>query len=182
MDELREEYLKKVHRVFNSSGVDLWRAIDIRTESEVAFKSIKLVVTNQIKERIVEELRRQFEYVCANIVKYQGAFVTTDGIGICTTYMPEGSLEKLAQKMLQMKKKFPEEILGTVVSCVVNALIFLHGRYSIHGNIKPRNILLDVNGNFKVCDPIASETLNRHSTSSPTGSYDSKCYSAVSVQ
>ena len=63
-------------------------------------------------------------------------------------------LEKLYKEHLMPKNIFiPEAILGKVTVSVIKALKYLKDTHEIiHRDVKPSNILIDWNGNIKLCD------------------------------
>lgn len=86
---------------------------------------------------------------CDDIVKCLGFLVSDCDVWICMElmYMCFDKLLKL------VKKPIPEEILCKMSVSVLNALNYLKQTHKvIHRDIKPSNILIDENGQIKLCD------------------------------
>lgn len=63
------------------------------------------------------------------------------------------SLDKFYLKVYKNNKRIPEDILGKVTVSVVNALHYLHTKLRvIHRDVKPSNILINRQGQVKMCD------------------------------
>merc|ERR1719153_548427 len=63
------------------------------------------------------------------------------------------SLDKFYLRAKNTSKSIPEEILGKIAFSVISALDYLHTRLSvIHRDVKPSNILINREGNVKMCD------------------------------
>merc|ERR1712241_420300 len=63
------------------------------------------------------------------------------------------SLDKFYMRTKSTSKSIPEEILGKIAFSVISALDYLHTRLSvIHRDVKPSNILINREGNVKMCD------------------------------
>uniref|UniRef100_A0A914EG14 mitogen-activated protein kinase kinase n=1 Tax=Acrobeloides nanus TaxID=290746 RepID=A0A914EG14_9BILA len=52
----------------------------------------------------------------------------------------------------QILPKVPEDIIGVIAHRILDALAFCKDHNIIHRDVKPRNVLLTLNGNVKLCD------------------------------
>ncbi|XP_022657489.1 dual specificity mitogen-activated protein kinase kinase 7-like [Varroa jacobsoni] len=87
---------------------------------------------------------------CPHIVHCYGYFVTDSEVWICMELMTS-CIEKLQR--LRSHEPVPEQMLGYICVSVVKALNYLKDKHGvIHRDVKPSNILLDRNGNVKLCD------------------------------
>lgn len=61
---------------------------------------------------------------------------------------------KLAYKLVADTEEvaIPEAVLGKTASSVISALHYLHQMKVIHRDVKPSNILINRNGQVKLCD------------------------------
>lgn len=85
---------------------------------------------------------------CLNIVYSYGYFVSEYEVKICMELMAT-----CLDRLLKKSGRFPEKILGKTTVSVISALDFLKRELNvIHRDVKPSNILLDYNGNIKLCD------------------------------
>lgn len=63
------------------------------------------------------------------------------------------SLDKFYAKVYKHNKSIPEDILGKISLAIVSALHYLHTRLKvIHRDVKPSNILINREGQVKMCD------------------------------
>ena len=86
---------------------------------------------------------------CRDIVVCLGCFITESDVWICMELMAT-CFDKLLK---QLKAPIPEPICGKVAVTTVRALNYLKEKHNvIHRDVKPSNILLDSNGNIKLCD------------------------------
>ncbi|KAJ3600227.1 hypothetical protein NHX12_031213 [Muraenolepis orangiensis] len=90
---------------------------------------------------------------CPYIVQFYGALFREGDCWICMELMAV-SFDKFYKFVYcSLDDVIPEEILGKITLATVNALNHLKENLKIiHRDIKPSNILLDRNGNIKLCD------------------------------
>ncbi|KAI2658808.1 Dual specificity mitogen-activated protein kinase kinase 4 [Labeo rohita] len=90
---------------------------------------------------------------CPYIVQFYGALFREGDCWICMELMST-SLDKFYKYVYcALDDVIPEEILGKITLATVKALNHLKENLKIiHRDIKPSNILLDRNGNIKLCD------------------------------
>ncbi|XP_042561470.1 dual specificity mitogen-activated protein kinase kinase 4-like isoform X3 [Clupea harengus] len=90
---------------------------------------------------------------CPYIVQFYGALFREGDCWICMELMST-SLDKFYKYVYgESDDVIPEEILGKITLATVKALDHLKEKLKIiHRDIKPSNILLDRNGNIKLCD------------------------------
>ncbi|KAK9890004.1 hypothetical protein WA026_008817 [Henosepilachna vigintioctopunctata] len=115
----------------------------------MARKLIHLEVKPAIKKQIIRELKVLHECNFAHIVGFYGAFYIDGEISICMEYMDAGSLDLILKKA----GRIPENILGKITVAVLKGLSYLRDKHSImHRDVKPSNILINSNGEIKICD------------------------------
>ncbi|XP_075034237.1 dual specificity mitogen-activated protein kinase kinase 4 isoform X2 [Mixophyes fleayi] len=90
---------------------------------------------------------------CPYIVQFYGALFREGDCWICMELMAT-SFDKFYKYVYSsLDDVIPEEILGKITLATVKALNHLKENLKIiHRDIKPSNILLDRNGNIKLCD------------------------------
>lgn len=120
------------------------------------------------KEERIHELQREVEIFKQlekheNIVMFYGLCIVKEQAWICMELM-DMSLTNLYQKFYDSVKStddsFPEEILGAITVCMISALSYCKSKNIIHRDIKPDNILLNSNGQIKLCDFGVSKVLS----------------------
>ena len=87
------------------------------------------------------------------------SFQTANYAFIAMEYMPGGDLSKAKQNFKGQPEDF-EVYIRKLVSQVVIALIDLHSNGIIHKDVKPKNILIDTNGNARLADFGVSQKLS----------------------
>lgn len=139
--------------------------------------ALKAITTNpnpEVQKQILREL--QFNRTCnsPHIVKYFGTFLSeeTASIFIAMEYCGGGSLEAIYKRVKARDGRIGEKVLGKVAEGVLSGLSYLHERKIIHRDIKPQNILLDAEGQVKLCDfGVSGEVVNSLATTFTGTSY-----------
>ncbi|KAI8594589.1 kinase-like domain-containing protein, partial [Dissophora ornata] len=81
------------------------------------------------------------------IVDFYGAFFIETCVYYCMEFMDAGSLDKLYQVGV------PEDVLSHITLSMVSGLKFLKDELSIiHRDVKPTNVLVNSEGQVKLCD------------------------------
>lgn len=102
-----------------------------------------------LKNQIIRELKVLHQCNSPYIVGFYGAFAIEAQISICMEYMDGGSLDLILKKVMRI----PEHILGKITVAVLRGLSYLRERHRImHRDIKPSNILVNHQGEIKLCD------------------------------
>lgn len=134
-----------------------------------ALKLINADPSPDVQKQIIREL--QYNRVCSspNIVKYYGTFMVEKQlmIGISMEYMSARSLDAIYKRVIELDplNRINEKILGKIAESILNGLNYLHLHRIIHRDIKPSNILLDRDGNIKLCDfGVSGEVINSLAT------------------
>lgn len=139
--------------------------------------ALKAITTNpnpEVQKQILREL--QFNRSCnsPHIVKYYGTFLSeeTASIFIAMEYCGGGSLEAIYKRVKARGGRIGEKVLGKIAEGVLSGLSYLHERRIIHRDIKPQNILLDSEGQVKLCDfGVSGEVVNSLATTFTGTSY-----------
>lgn len=90
---------------------------------------------------------------CPYIVDFFGYCLRDGDVWICMELM-DFSLEAVKKHVYEVKKTvIPEEIVGKICSAVLMALHYLQKELNVmHRDIKPSNIVMNWNGDIKLCD------------------------------
>jgi len=107
----------------------------------------------EVKPAIFSQIKRELGVLhdCSSpyIVGYYGTYCTDGDISICMEHMNAGSLDLVLKKA----KRIPENILSRVSKAVIIGLEYLREEHNIiHRDVKPSNILVNSNGEIKLCD------------------------------
>ena len=83
----------------------------------------------------------------------------------------DSSLDSFFKKAYAAKKKLTEAFLAKVAHAVLSALVHLHTKNYMHRDIKPSNILINKNGEIRVCDfGVSGKLVNQLSSTQGKGS------------
>ncbi|CAK7890790.1 MAP kinase kinase Mkk2p/SSP33 [[Candida] anglica] len=134
-----------------------------------ALKMINTDPNPEIQKQIVRELQYNRSCDSKYIVKYYGTFLIEKSsmIGIAMEYMGGKSLDAIYHRVIELDpaNRINEKVLGKIAESVLKGLDYLHQQRIIHRDIKPQNILLDSEGNVKLCDfGVSGEVVNSLAT------------------
>lgn len=132
-----------------------------------ALKTITTDPSPEFQKQIVRELNYNRRFKSPYIVKYYGAFLNEQNasICICMEYMGGRSLDAIYKTFKKRDGRIGEKPLGKVAEGVLKGLSYLNQQKIMHRDIKPQNILLDSQGNVKLCDfGVSGEVVNSLAT------------------
>jgi hypothetical protein len=114
---------------------------------QVAIKRIPRLHRGIKEEEMVLEVCTCAKLRHPNIVPYISCCVTQSFLAIIMEYMPGGSLHDIIENF----GKLPRTVVRRFMLDIVNGLAYLH-ESTTHGDVKPHNILLGVDGVCKLSD------------------------------
>lgn len=119
----------------------------------MAVKRIRATVNSLEQKRLLMDLDISMRTVdCFYTVTFYGALFREGDVWICMELM-DTSLDKFYKKVIQKGQTIPEDILGKITVAIVKALEHLHHNLSvIHRDVKPSNVLINTQGQVKMCD------------------------------
>lgn len=124
------------------------------SKKTMAVKRIRCTVDSQEEKRLLMDLDISMKAAaCPYTIFFYGALFLEGDVWICMEKMRH-SLDVLYKKMkTHLDKTMPEEVIGHIALSVVLALQYLKNELDvIHRDVKPSNILIDTQGNVKLCD------------------------------
>ncbi|KAG8770351.1 MAP kinase kinase (MEK) [Ceratobasidium sp. 428] len=123
----------------------------------------KRAVFISLKQHLVNKVARQLQLLqdchSNHTTLCYGVFASGSQVQICTEYMDKGSFAAIS------KKHGPLDlgVVGKVALAVLHGLAYLYDEHRIiHRNIKPSNILLNSQGEIKICDFAIYDVLEEH--------------------
>ncbi|XP_012676979.1 dual specificity mitogen-activated protein kinase kinase 6-like [Clupea harengus] len=119
----------------------------------MAVKRIRATVNSQEQKRLLMDLDISMRTVdCLYTVTFYGALFREGDVWICMELL-DMSLDKFYVKVTDKGSTIPEDILGKITVSIVKALEHLHSHLSvIHRDVKPSNVLINTQGQVKMCD------------------------------
>ena len=126
-----------------------------KTKKLYAMKQIKSSMyknQNQILE-VEREIKLLENLSHPHVITYFTSFKENNDFYIVTEYINNGSLLDLMKKNIQQKKHIEEKTIWILLIQSLGGLLYLHkNKKIVHRDIKPDNLLLDMNGNLKISD------------------------------
>ena len=108
--------------------------IEISTNKDMAIKVInKTREYNSLIEKVKEEISILKQLNHENIVKFYGFFETINQLLIKMEYVRYGTLSK----WIKNHKKISENEASLILSQILSAVVYLHGKQICHMDIKP---------------------------------------------
>ncbi|XP_075701271.1 dual specificity mitogen-activated protein kinase kinase 6 isoform X1 [Rhinoderma darwinii] len=125
----------------------------VPSEQIMAVKRIRATVNSQEQKRLLMDLDISMRTVdCDFTVTFYGALFREGDVWICMELM-DTSLDKFYKDVIDKGLTIPEDILGKIAVSIVRALEHLHSKLSvIHRDVKPSNVLINKQGQVKMCD------------------------------
>ncbi|KAE8689194.1 Mitogen-activated protein kinase kinase kinase YODA [Hibiscus syriacus] len=117
-----------------------------------AIKEVRLVSDDRTSKESLKKLNQEINLLSQlshpNIVRYYGSEPGEEALSVYLEYVSGGSIHKL----LQEYGAFKEPVIQNYTKQILSGLAYLHGRNTVHRDIKGANILVDPNGEIKLAD------------------------------
>lgn len=149
VDGLTSDQFEKLGELGAGNGGVVLRVCHKPTGIVMAQKLLHLEVKPAIRNKIMRELEVLNQCSCPQIVGFFGSFCSDNDVSICMEYMDGGSLDVVMRKIYRI----PEKILAKITAEVLKGLLYLRSQHQIlHRDVKPSNILINTQGQIKLCD------------------------------
>ncbi|XVF61014.1 hypothetical protein PTKIN_Ptkin08bG0094000 [Pterospermum kingtungense] len=117
-----------------------------------AIKEVRVVSDDQTSKESLKQLNQEINLLSQlshpNIVRYYGSELGEETLSVYLEYVSGGSIHKL----LQEYGAFKEPVIQNYTRQILSGLAYLHGRNTVHRDIKGANILVDPTGEIKLAD------------------------------
>lgn len=142
--------LSSISELGSGTCGQVYKMVHIPTGYLMAVKQMGITGVAEENKRIIMDLDVVLKsHDCAEIVKCLGYFISDSDVWICMELMSM-CFDKLLK---QIRKPIPEDILGKVSVSTLTALNYLKEIHNvIHRDVKPSNILINSQGQIKLCD------------------------------
>jgi len=115
----------------------------------LARKLVHVEVKPSVRNQILKELEVLHKCNSPYIVGFYGAFTNNNDISICMEFMDGLSLDIVLQTVGRVEEKW----VGRIAVAVLKGLNYLKSEFNIlHRDVKPSNILVNSQGEIKLCD------------------------------
>jgi serine/threonine protein kinase len=160
---MKEEDYDRLEELGSGNGGSVLRVKHKMTDVEMARKIIYLDVNPQVRTQILRELTILHECNSPYIVGVYGNFYHNKEISIVMEHMDGGSLDKI----LKCGGRIPVDMIQRIAFAVCSGLKYLKETHGIiHRDVKPSNILVNSNGEIKLCDfGVSGQLINSLATS-----------------
>ncbi|XP_073293692.1 mitogen-activated protein kinase kinase kinase 3-like [Primulina huaijiensis] len=117
-----------------------------------AIKEVRVVSDDQSSKESLKQLNQEITLLSQlshpNVVQYYGSDLNEERLSVYLEYVSGGSIHKL----LQEYGPFGEPVIQNYTRQILSGLSYLHGKNTVHRDIKGANILVDPNGEIKLAD------------------------------
>ncbi|CAN6278842.1 unnamed protein product [Urochloa humidicola] len=117
-----------------------------------AIKEVQVILDDSKSKERLRQLNQEVDILRKlshqNIVQYYGSELTDEALSIYLEYVSGGSIHNL----LRDYGPFKEPVIRNYTRQILSGLAYLHGRKTVHRDIKGANILVGPNGEVKLAD------------------------------
>ncbi|KAJ8333801.1 hypothetical protein SKAU_G00411200 [Synaphobranchus kaupii] len=142
--QINEQDIRYQELLGHGNGGTVYKAYHHLGKRVLAVKVIPLDITVELQKQIMSELEILYKCDSPYIITFYSAFFVENRISICTEFMDGGSLD--------VYRKIPEQVLGRIAVAVVKGLTYLWSLKILHRDVKPSNMLVNTQGQVKLCD------------------------------
>ncbi|PWZ20797.1 Mitogen-activated protein kinase kinase kinase 3 [Zea mays] len=117
-----------------------------------AIKEVQVILDDSKSKERLRQLNQEVDMLTQlthqNIVQYYGSELTDEALSIYLEYVSGGSIDKL----LKDYGPFKEPVIRNYTKQILSGLAYLHGRKTVHRDVKGANVLVGPNGEVKLAD------------------------------
>ncbi|KAJ4490936.1 Pkinase-domain-containing protein [Lentinula aciculospora] len=155
---IKQEDLRNLAELGQGNGGSVIKVEYIPTGLIMAKKIVLIDAKPTVRKQILREIRITHSCNSRFIVSSFGSYILDPNICICMEFMDKGSFDGICKRI----GAIPINVVGMVAANVLEGLLYLYDvHHIIHRDIKPSNILLNSEGEIKLCDfGVSGELIN----------------------
>lgn len=139
---------QKLERIGEGTYGVVYKARDVVTNQIVALKKIRLEGEDEgVPPTAIREISVLKEIQHENIVKLIDTVHSDDKLYLIFEY-----LEKDLRKFIESSKTLQEPLIKKFLFQILSGISHCHRHRVLHRDMKPQNLLIDINQNIKLCD------------------------------
>ena len=145
-----------IHKIGKGSSGNVYKAINKKDKKIYAIKqSLSPENDELLKNEII--IYQKFKNQCPNIIYFYDYFKANNETGktcLCmqVEYCQYGSIREIIKKGKKKNIFINELEISSIIYMVLKSIAFIHQNNLVDRDIKGRNILVDKEGNIKLCD------------------------------
>ncbi|KAH7100857.1 kinase [Auriculariales sp. MPI-PUGE-AT-0066] len=147
--DVKAEDLSEISDIGQGNSGSVKKVEHVPSGRIMAKKAVLIDATPSARKQILRAL--QILYTCnsPHIVSFYSAFAQDANICICTEFMDKGSLDTI----YKMTGAIDVDVVAKIALAVLEGMTYLYEvHHIIHRDIKPSHILINSQGQIKVCD------------------------------
>ncbi|KAL0058864.1 MAP kinase kinase (MEK) [Marasmius tenuissimus] len=154
----KPEELKNIAELGMGNGGSVMKVEHVPSGIIMAKKVVLIDAKPSVRKQILRELHIMHLCDSPHIVSSYGAFLQDPNICICMEFMDKKSFDGIYKRT----GAIDIDVVGKVAESVLKGLLYLYDEHHIiHRDIKPSNILLNSEGDVKLCDfGVSGELIN----------------------
>lgn len=150
----------------NSSGGDVYRAVNRETHQVVAVKVIAKTALRDkdLRRRIRREVRILSRMKHTNIVRLYGVFSSSNTLEIVFEFSKGGQVSRRIVDPNEHLYRFNEVEISRVLQDFMSALAFLHSKHIVHQSVRPEHIMYasrDLDSKILIADFGQAQTFSK---------------------
>ena len=161
MNDRYNVFYHEIEKLGNGSFGNVYK---VRNRDDGCFYAIKKIKIQSIhsldqkknkekwmKEGLVLSGLQRYGKICNNVISYNSMWIENSYFYLVTEFCDNGNLYNL-RNLFNNKNDMTENIFMNVLNDTAQGLEFIHDKGFVHFDVKPENILIAKNGDFKLAD------------------------------
>lgn len=151
---------KILEEIGEGSTGTVYKVINIKNNKIYSLKNVIFLYNNDKQDNIITEIKILKKLKNGNIIKLIDYEILDSEANILYEYINYGNLKELIIEFGSLK----EELAIKIGINILDGLDYLHSKNIIHGDLKPLNILVNINGDVKISDFGSSVKFNSNNS------------------